>query len=120
MGLHAASMPAPKQPAMTATYPSVRFVRLLANQPLDFLGFPRERSAQIFRSVRSYQYGVFNPDTDILFRNVYARLDGDHHARLKRRIHIARIMNVEPDVMTEPVGKVPAQRLAMQGVAMRI
>src|SRR5262249_51930637 len=63
---------------------------------------------------------IFNAHADVLFGNVDAGLDGDHHAGFKADVVVARIVNIEADVMPEPVVEVFAKRLAVQILAVRV
>ena len=66
------------------------------------------------------QHVVFNAHAQVLFRDVNARLDRDHHSRLKRAAIVAWIVHVEPDMVTQAVNEILAKRSALAVFSMRI
>ena len=45
------------------------------------------------------KHHVLDPHTDVFVANINARLDADHHARFERRHDIARVVNINPNVV---------------------
>src|SRR4029077_10549790 len=73
-----------------------------------------QRRRQYFGAVFGPQAHVFNPDADVLIRNVDAWLDADHHAFFEGGRGIGGIMDFQADVMADAVRKIFAQWLVVQ------
>ena len=55
---------------------------------------------------------VLDADSQLLFRNINSRLDGERHSRSERHGVIPGIVDVQSDVVAEAVNEILAQRLA--------
>src|SRR2546429_1940013 len=77
------------------------------------------RSLQLVAGVGD-EHVVFNAHAQILFGNVNARFDGDHHSRLQRAAMVARIVYVEADMMAQAMNEILAERPALAVFPVRV
>src|SRR6266699_1395602 len=66
------------------------------------------------------EHVVFNAHAQILFGNVDARFDGDHHSRLQRAAMVARIVYVEADMVAQAMNEILAERPALAVFPVRV
>src|SRR5580698_6891404 len=86
----------------------------------DFIGIAGEAFAQEFVAGFGDEDVVFDADAEIFLGDVNAGLDGDDHSWLERFAIIARVVDVEADVVAEAVNEILAQRFAVKIFAVRI
>src|SRR5262249_27089420 len=105
-----------RTPPRAAKYTGVSFGEDLFDLPY----LARQRASEYTGPSPGHQHHIFDTDADLLFRYINARLNGDRHALFEAGIGNRGIVNIESDVMANPVGEVLTERLAFETLAVRI
>src|SRR6516164_5187428 len=73
----------------------------------NFLRCVRECGGEVHESsVRRIPHNVLDSDAELLFRNVNSGLDREHGSLRNWRCIVARIVHLQPDIMTDAVNEI--------------
>src|SRR5437870_2240106 len=86
----------------------------------DFIRTARQALAQQFVARLGDKDVVLDPHAELFIRNINPRLDGDHHSRLQRPAIFTGVVDVEADIVAQPMNEILAQWLALAVFAMRV
>src|SRR5207248_5512652 len=118
IGVQLAASASASEAANSAAYSMVCLRRMLMRDRfLDLGHFSGERAAQDLGAVFGHKNYIFDPNADVLFRDVNPWLDRDDHAGLEGSGRVKRVVYIETDMVTEAVREVLAERLAVPVLA---
>src|SRR5215831_5487935 len=78
---------------------------LVLDQSLDFRDF-LWKCRQDTIAGRGHKDVIFNADADLFFRNIDARLNGNHHIRLERPRCFSNVMYIKANVMARSMDEI--------------
>src|ERR1700722_14936617 len=92
----------------------------LGHDSFDFGGLAGEALAQKLQPRFGDEHVVLNAHAEIFFGDVNARLDGDDHAGREGFAILARVVDIQTDMVAQSVNEILAERFAVQIFAVRI
>src|SRR6516162_9286326 len=95
-------------------------LRAFRHDSFDFGWIARQSLAQQLVAGVGDQRVVFNAHAQILFGDVDARFDGNHHSGLQRAAIVARIVYVKADLVAQAMNEILAERPALAVFSVRV